>query len=174
MRTPLLRRALTTTTALAAGLAVTGSLCLAGLRLAGYEPEVVYSGSMRPTFGVGSLLLVRSTPPTDVEVGDVITFRDPREASRLITHRVVERLERPQGPVYRTKGDANTARDPWTIALPGHAGRVAFDVPVAGYVLWYAKTREARTVMIVVLAFGLLLSLLRAIWRTRPETRITA
>lgn len=170
----LLCRGVTTTMALLAGLAVVASLGLVGLRLAGYQPEVVYSGSMRPTFSAGSLVVVQSVPANDVAVGDVITFADPTNASRLITHRVAQRLERPRGAVYRTKGDANSVRDPWTIALPPHASRVAFDVPFAGYALWYAKTREARTALIAALALALLGSFLRAIWRPRPEAGATA
>jgi signal peptidase len=101
-----------------------------------------------------------------VTVGDVITFTDPYQPGRLVTHRVVETAERPEGGLaYKTKGDANLQRDPWTIALDESGGRVAFDVSYAGYALWYAKTREARTLLILVAAGFVLLALLRAIWR---------
>jgi signal peptidase I len=158
------------TAGLVSGLAVLGAIAYALLFLAGYRPVVVYSGSMEPTLAVGSLALVESVPAEEVRVGDVLTFADPNQPGRLVTHRVVETVERPEGGLaYRTKGDANTHRDPWTIALPDDAGRLAFDVPSVGYALWYAKTREARTALILVLAGLVLVVLLRAIWRREDE-----
>src|SRR6266511_4403428 len=70
------------------------------------------------------------------------------------------------GLAYRTKGDANANRDPWTIRLAGHVGRVSFHVPFAGYVLFYAHTREVRGSLIAIAALLVLAGLLRRIWRT--------
>src|SRR5918992_1087158 len=82
---------------------------------------------------------------------------------------VLGAVERPEGGIaYRTKGDANAHRDPWTIALPAQAGRTTVDVPYVGYALWYAKTREARTLLIVLVAVLTLSWLLRRIWSPRP------
>ncbi|MGH3032896.1 MAG: hypothetical protein ACRDNE_19435, partial [Gaiellaceae bacterium] len=107
--------------------------------------------------------------------GDVITFADPYEPGRLVTHRVVEAVERPEGGLaYRTKGDANARRDPWAIALPAQAGRTAFDVPYVGYGFWYAKTREARSLLIVLVAVLTLCWLLRRIWRPEPAPEASA
>jgi signal peptidase len=113
---------------------------------------------------------VERLPAAQVRVGDVLTFADPAQPGRLVTHRVVEVVERPEGGLaYRTKGDANTHRDPWAIALPEDAGRLAFDVPYVGYALWYAKTREARTALVLFVAGLVLTLLLRAIWRREDE-----
>src|ERR671930_631552 len=130
------------TTALVAGAVVTLVTAYAGLLVAGFKPIAVYSGSMRPTLGVGSLAVDRVVPASSVRVGDVITFNDPYIKGRLVTHRVVQIVKTKHGLAYRTKGDANAARDPWAIKLNDKVGRVAFDVPVAGYVLYYAHTRE--------------------------------
>ena len=158
------------TAGLISGLAVLAAVAYGLLFLAGYRPVVVYSGSMEPTLGVGSLALVERVPSKQVRVGDVLTFADPAQRGRLVTHRVVEVVERPEGGLaYRTKGDANTHRDPWAIALPAEAGRLAFDVPYVGYALWYAKTPEARTALVFLLAGLVLTLLLRAIWRRDDE-----
>lgn len=160
----------TRTAGLVSGLVVLGAVAYALLFLAGYRPVVVYSGSMEPTLGVGSLAFVERVPAAEVRTGDVITFADPNGRARLVTHRVAETAEAPGGGLaYRTKGDANAQRDRWAIALPDGAGRLAFDVPYAGYVLWYAKTREARTALIFLLAGLVLVVLLRAIWRREDE-----
>jgi signal peptidase I len=152
-----------------AGLAVLAAIAYLGLFLAGYRPVVVYSGSMEPGLPVGTLAFVESAPAESVRVGDVITFGDPHQPGRLVTHRVVETAETDQGELaFRTKGDANLNRDPWAIALPDEAGRLAFDVPYVGYALWYAKTREVRMGLILLLSGLVLAFLLQAIWR-KPD-----
>jgi len=159
-------------TALMSGAVVTLVVAYAGLLVAGFKPVAVYSGSMRPTLGIGSLAVDRVVDARNVRVGDVITFNDPTIVGRLVTHRVAQIVPTKHGLVYRTKGDANAARDPWAIRLNNQVGRVAFDVPLAGYVLYYAHTREIRSALICIAAAFLLFGALRRIWRidsTRPS-----
>jgi len=153
------------TMGLLSGSVVAFAVAYAVLTVAGYKPVAVYSGSMRPTIPVGGLALDRAIPAGKVRVGDVITFSDPYVRGRYVTHRVVAILQTPRGLAYRTKGDANPGRDPWTIRLDGQVGRVAFSVPVAGYVLFYAHTREIRSALIALAAILLLIGALRRIWR---------
>ena len=156
------------TTALVAGAVVAFVVGYAALLAAGFKPVVVYSGSMRPTLGVGSLAVDRVIPAGNVRVGDVITFNDPYTKGRLVTHRVARIVSTPHGLAYRTKGDANPTRDPWAIRLNDKVGHVAFDVPLAGYVLWYAHTREIRALLVFVAAVFVLTGVLRRIWRNEP------
>jgi signal peptidase len=157
-----------------AGLAVLAAVAYLALFLAGFRPVVVYSGSMEPGLPVGTLAFVESVPAESVRVGDVITFGDPHQPGRLVTHRVVETAETDEGELaFRTKGDANLNRDPWAIALPDEAGRLAFDVPYVGYALWYAKTREVRLGLILLVSGLVLTFLLQAIWR-QPDTPVEA
>ena len=95
-----------------------------------------------------------------------ITFADPYVHGRLVTHRVIRIFHTKHGLAYRTKGDANATRDPWTIRLGGRVGRTSFSVPYAGYALWYLHTREVRSGLILVAALLLLTWMLRRIWRT--------
>jgi signal peptidase len=167
-----MRRSLRTmarvTTALVAGAVVTLVVGYAALLAAGFTPVAVYSGSMRPTLGVGSLAVDRVIPAGSVRVGDVITFNDPYIKGRLVTHRVAKIVPTKHGLAYRTKGDANAARDPWAIRLNDRVGKVAFDVPLAGYLLYYAHTREIRAVLLLVFAVFVLFGILRWIWRSEP------
>jgi signal peptidase I len=156
------------TMGLLSGSVVAFALGYAVLTVAGYKPVAVYSGSMRPTIPVGGLALDRAIPAREVRVGDVITFTDPYVRGRYVTHRVVEIVQTPRGLAYRTKGDANPGRDPWAIRLDGQVGRVSFSVPVAGYILFYAHTREIRSALIALAALLLLIGILRRIWRRDP------
>jgi signal peptidase I len=153
------------TVGLLCGSAVAFAVVYAVLLVFGFKPVAVYSGSMRPTIPVGGLAVDRPIPAAEVRVGDVITFNDPYIKGRLVTHRIVQIVKTPNGPAYRTKGDANPSRDPWAIRLTGEVGRVSFSVPFAGYVLYYAHTREVRTVLILLFAAILLFNVLRRIWR---------
>jgi len=157
------------TTALVAGAVVTFVAGYAALLAAGFKPVAVYSGSMRPTLGVGSLAVDRVVPAGSVRVGDVITFNDPYVKGRLVTHRVAQIVPTKHGLAYRTKGDANAARDPWAIELQDQVGQVAFDVPMAGYLLYYAHTRETRGLLLIVFALSVLIAVLRRIWRAEAE-----
>jgi signal peptidase I len=156
------------------GATVILAVAYAALAVVGYKPVAVYSGSMRPTIPIGGLALDRAIPASQVRVGDVITFSDPLVTNRLVTHRVVNIIQTPNGLAYRTKGDANPSRDPWTIRLPGKVGRVAFHLPVAGYVLYYAHTREIRGLLILLASLLLLTGVLRHIWRKDNAAMVQA
>jgi signal peptidase len=124
---------------------------------------------MEPTLHVGSLVFVKRTPAAALRVGDIITFNDPHVSGKMDTHRIVRILHRPNGqPAFRTKGDANRDRDPWTIVLPDAVGRERFTVPYAGYAMWYIRTREVRTLLIGLVALSTLVTLLRHTWRREP------
>jgi len=163
-----LRTITRTAVTLLAGVTVVCVLAYAALLLAGFKPVEVYSGSMVPTLRVGSIAFDRPVAGSSVRVGDVITFQDPYTRGRLVTHRVIRIFHTKQGLAYRTKGDANTTRDPWTIRLPDRVGRVSFSAPYVGYVVWYAHTREVRSALIVLGAVLALMSALRRIWREEP------
>ena len=112
---------------------------------------------MEPELHVGALALVKPVESSEIRVGDVITFNDPRQPGRLITHRVAEVVQRDEGGLaYRTKGDANLHRDLVGDLVSGKVGRYSFDVPYIGYALVYAKTREVRTGLILVSSLLLL------------------
>src|SRR5438105_5166748 len=160
-----LRTIMRTTVTFLAGVTVVCVFAYATLLVAGFKPVEVYSGSMVPTIRVGSIAFDRPVAGRSIRVGDVITFQDPYTKGRLVTHRVIRIFHTNHGLAYRTKGDANATRDPWTIALPDRVGRVSFSAPYVGYLLWYAHTREVRSALIILVALFLLFSTLRRIWR---------
>lgn len=105
--------------------------------LFGFQPLAVLSGSMEPTYHVGSIVFVKKAVPEEIAAGDVITFR----LSGLdypATHRVV--TVDPDKRVYVTKGDNNTSQD-GEIPFDSLIGRAStFSVPLLGYVSRYIRT----------------------------------
>lgn len=153
------------TAGLLTGLAVLSCVGFAvATRVLHYQPVAVYSGSMEPKIPVGGLVFERIVPGSTIRVGDVISFADPYDSTRVVTHRVVRILKTRDGDGYRTRGDANPSRDPWTLKLPARVGTVRATVPFVGYALVYAQTREIRTLLILIAALTVLGTLLRRIW----------
>jgi len=150
-----------------AGFAVGIALALAVPLAFDARPLVVLSGSMEPALHTGDVSMVRSIAPLDARPGDIVTFRDPDKADRLITHRV--RAMRVQGDavVFRTRGDANNVSEHWRVSASGEIGRVIYSIPKLGWVLSYARSKGVFVLMLGGALALLLVLELTAIWR--PE-----
>jgi len=99
----------------AAIVGVLGFALFVGVRLGAVQPLVVTSGSMRPTYETGDLVVSRTVAAASLETGDVATLRDA--GGRLITHRVVTVAPADGGQGSATvsvemQGDANAQSDP--------------------------------------------------------------
>lgn len=132
--------------------------------LYGYRVLNVLSGSMEPNIGTGSVIWDQEITPADAKVGDVVTFTDPENKSRLITHRV--RSIRVRGNRVRvvTKGDANNTVERWTVPLDATIGRVIYHLPKLAYArVWVSGRSGGIGIAIVIL--GLVLAALVDIWR---------
>ena len=68
---------------------------------------------MEPALRTGDVSVVRSIAPLDARPGDIVTFRDPDNADRLITHRVRAMHVQGDAVVFRTRGDANNVSEHW-------------------------------------------------------------
>jgi len=96
--------------------------------LIGYKPLVVLSGSMEPTYKVGSIIYYKKVNPSDLHVNDVVTFHYNNET--FITHRIVNIEENN----YQTQGDANNTPDYRLITFSDIQGKVSeFSIPYLGY-----------------------------------------
>lgn len=111
------------------------ALLLAGARLIGLQVFTVLSGSMEPTYHVGSLIYVKTVDYTELEVGDAITFM--LDENTVATHRIVAVVPDEDDPSvirYRTKGDANDTEDGSPVHYKNVIGTPVFTIPYLGYV----------------------------------------
>lgn len=107
------------------------AVLLAGVRLFGFTPYTVLSGSMEPTYHVGSIVYVKKVDPTTLKVGDPITFHLTQGV--IATHRIIEvHGEGTPNLGFRTQGDANQNVDDITPASKV-IGKATFSVPYLGY-----------------------------------------
>jgi signal peptidase len=155
--------------ALTAVVAVVAAIGLAVLPAFGlYRPMTALSGSMTPTFSPGDLVLVTPEPLTEVREGQVIAYSAPVAGHPVVTHRVVEVVTPGAAPVIRTKGDANTADDPWTARLHGDtAWHLRLVVPHAGWALRLMRTPLVHSLTVYGIPALLCLIWLSEIWRRR-------
>ena len=135
----------------------------------GWQRYVIVSGSMTGTYDRGSLVLDEVVPVEDLREGDVITYTPPAGAgpAGLVTHRITKIATDKVGRrVFRTKGDANQAADPWTFMLPkGEQARVRAGVPYVGFALAALGRRDLR-ILIVGFPAGLIaLVSIVGLWR---------
>jgi signal peptidase len=139
--------------------------------LFGFHAFSVLSGSMEPTIGTGDVVVVRTISPLDARIGDVVSFRDPEDPKRLLSHRVIEMRVAPDGVFFVTKGDANTGVERWRIDRAGTIGQVDYRIPKLGYVTNRIGSRFGRLAFLVVPVLLLAVSELRRLWRSEPEPK---
>jgi signal peptidase len=157
-----------------ATLALTVLLPVAGLLVAvwtgGWRLEIVRTGSMEPTYPVGSMTVVEPVDASEVRPGMALSFVDPGSPGQVVTHRVVRVIGQDTGLFFETQGDANATPDPELVPARNVRGKVGWHVPHLGSAAW--ALRGARAPLALVVAPGVLLALgeWRA-WRRRQAWR---
>ena len=152
-------------------MAVLLALAIAAPLAFGARPHTVLTGSMEPAIAAGDVVIDERIAPTAARVGDVVTFRDPEDQSRLITHRVRSIRREGSHLWFVTQGDANNTVERWRIAAGGELGRVAYTVPWVGHVAVLSQTPLGLALLLVVPLLLLGLDELARIWR--PAERAT-
>lgn len=110
-------------------LCLTASL-FAAPRFFGMEVYAVASGSMEPTYPVGSLIFIRKAIPREIVEGDCITYS---LGEGTITHRVMAVDKERQ--LFFTKGDANQQLDR-PVRFPQLLGKAEeASIPYLGYLV---------------------------------------
>ena len=134
------------------------AILLVGARLVGLQVFTVLSGSMEPTYHVGSLIYVKKVDPFQLKSGDVITFM--LDEDTVATHRVVEVVPDEEDVSvirFRTKGDANEAEDGSLVHYRNVIGTPVFTIPKLGYLANYIQNPPGTYVAISAGAILLLL-----------------
>ena len=111
------------------------AVLLAGARLLGLQVYTVLSGSMEPQYHVGSIIYVKEVEPSELKVGDAISFLISENT--VATHRLIEILPDDDDPNvirFRTKGDNNDIEDTNPVHSNNVLGKVVGTIPLLGYV----------------------------------------
>ncbi|MDO5502689.1 MAG: signal peptidase I [Actinomycetia bacterium] len=120
-------------------------------RIMGWVPLTILSGSMEPTYPIGSQVIVERVE-TDadfaaLQVGDVISFLPKAGSGMMVTHRVIQSVHGQDGSrVLITQGDANTSPDPYRLTVTQVRGVVRYHVPYVGYAAQALSGNQKKTV----------------------------
>jgi signal peptidase len=126
----------------------------------GYQMYIVAGGSMSPTFDAGSLAILESVEPQDIEVGDVITYKAPNE-KLATTHRVMK-VHNEEGQIsFTTRGDANDVDDANPVPAGHVVGRVIYTVPYLGLLMDFSQTKKGLLILVIIPGTLLIISELR-------------
>lgn len=150
---------------------VLAAFLLVGVRLLGLQVFTVLSGSMEPTYHVGSLIYVKDVDPYELESGDVITFM--MDEDTVATHRILEVIPDESDSAvirFKTKGDANEAEDGSLIHYKNVIGSPVFTIPKLGYIADYIQNPPGTYIAISAGALLLLLVFLPDLFGSDDET----
>jgi len=122
------------------GLQVVGAVTVAALSVVvatvvvtlhlGIRP--VLTGSMRPDYGPGAILVTRQVPTASLRPGIIVLLVPPGEHAAY-AHRIVSISGTRWAPVVTTKGDANRSTDPWHAKITAtHVNEVIGSFPGIG------------------------------------------
>ena len=137
---------------LAWALVVTSCAILGALgvgRALDYNALTVVSGSMEPGVHVGDVIVNETVAPLRAQVGDVVSFRDPRRQSKIVTHRVGRIRVDGERVFFVTKGDANSGTERWSVDVDGGIGIVRWRLWKVGYALAWMRSPAGRILFLV-------------------------
>jgi len=107
-----------------------------------YKILLVQSGSMSPAINTGDLVVVK--PISKYQKGDIITFWSKEKIN--ITHRIISI----QDNQINTKGDANQVSDQDFIEKNQILGKVFYNIPNFGYIVFFIKSIPGLITLIIV------------------------
>lgn len=118
--------------------------------IGGHFPMIVLTDSMLPLISSGDLIFCVTVEPEDVQVGDVISFFDPMgSGTAVVTHRVLEIMEKDGELSFRTKGDNNNAEDQVAVPEKNLVGLYQSRIPGAGNIAMFMQTTAGLIVCVV-------------------------
>jgi signal peptidase I len=98
-----------------------------------FQPSVIPTGSMMPVINPGDVVIVAKTSGSQVKLGDIIEYRNPRENVNIV-HRVIEVRGEGEQKIFVAKGDNNNAPDIDPVPQQNVIGKVVFNVPKLGWI----------------------------------------
>jgi len=116
----------------------------------GYLPMIVLTDSMYPNINSGDLIICHTVDPKDVKVRDVISFFDPAgNGSSVVTHRVIEIVDKDGKLFFRTMGDNNNTEDRELVPSEKLVGKYKFRIAGAGNIAMFMQTTTGLIVCVV-------------------------
>ena len=134
-----------------------------------WKPVVVLTGSMEPTYSVGSVIYYKQVPKEEIKQGDAITFT--LKDNTFVTHRV----NIIENDMYETKGDANESPDIDKVSYDNIKGKVQkLSIPYIGhYINFVGHNMYLIPIVVIILALEFILSNMEIPDKKRKEIEVS-
>lgn len=145
-------------------------------RVAGATPYTILTGSMRPHYPPGTLVVVKPVDPGRLAVGDVATYQLNSGEPTVVTHRIVAVRQSLKGDLsFQFQGDANNVADEKWVLPVQIKGRLWYSVPWLGWTNKYINGNTHRLILdgVVALLIGYAVVMFAGSLRDRRRSRRT-
>ena len=118
--------------------------------IGGVLPLIVLTDSMYPEIESGDLIICHTAEAEDIEVRDVIAFFDPAgNGSSIVTHRVIEVVEKDGTLSFRTRGDNNNTEDRLLVPADNLVGVYQSRIAGAGHIAMFMQSTTGLIICVV-------------------------
>lgn len=118
--------------------------------IGGVLPLIVLTDSMDPEIESGDLIICHTVDAKDVKVNDIISFFDPAgNGTSIVTHRVVEIVEKDGELFFRTRGDNNNTEDKELVPAENLVGIYKMRIAGLGHVAMFMQSTAGLIVCVV-------------------------
>ena len=107
---------------------------------------------MQPTLEINDIIVTKRCKLENLKKGDIITFS---EDNKIISHRIVQIINKTESKVFVTQGDNNEIVDEDYVQENQIYGKVIFHIPKIGRIVEYIQNKEGfvRIILLVVIIF---------------------
>ena len=118
--------------------------------IGGTLPLIVLTDSMLPEIESGDLIICKTADVEDIKVNDVISFFDPAgNGSSVVTHRVIEIVEKDGEIYFRTRGDNNNTEDKELVPAENLVGVYKMRIAGAGNIAMFMQSTTGLIICVV-------------------------
>lgn len=118
--------------------------------IGGYLPMIVLTDSMLDEIKSGDLIICHTIDAESVREKDIIAFFDPAgNGSSVVTHRVIEIVNKDGKLFFRTKGDNNNVEDKALVPAENLVGIYKTRIAGAGNIAMFMQTTTGLIVCVV-------------------------
>lgn len=138
-----------------------------------YRMFTVASGSMRPKYDIGDVLIAKKVAPEEIKVGDSISYLGKRGNfnGMIITHQVIEiEKEANNNYIYHTKGLTNLVEDP-IVEYDQVYGKIIYKSYILSFIYMIVSSRYGMFLFIIIPLFYIVGSELLSFMLEKEEKR---
>lgn len=114
----------------------------------GYKNFTIVSRSMEDTINVNDVIIVKEVPQDEIQKDDIIAFY---QGGEVITHRIINVIEKDGVIRYETKGDNNVHADDNLVSYGQIEGKYQFKISGFGIILRILKNPVTIIVLVIIL-----------------------